>query len=258
MRKNILSGLAVGTMLAGGLMLAGATANAEGLPDRRYAAPPSWTGFYLGAGLGYGSFVNNNVDLDDRVNPSLPSQDTGGKGWLATVTLGYDHQIGKIVVGAFVDYDWNRSSGEWRDRAGGFNVSGDFDQRSSWAVGGRIGVLANPGTLVYVSGGWTDARFDELRLLPFNPAPAAVPQRIPSQDFRGGFIGAGIETQLMSNLSLRLEYRFADFRDESVDRTSIDTGTFRTQVDEHLTEQTIRAVLAYKFNWVRDETRPLK
>ena len=253
-RDMVRSGLAC---IAVATVLSVTDVKADGMSRGPYAGScctSSWTGLYVGGGFGYGFFDLNNVNKEDRVNPSLPSQDTGGRGWLGTVLLGFDVQAGNAVLGAFVDYDWNRSTGEWRDRAGGENLSGDIQQRSALAVGGRLGFLANPGTLLYSTVGWTRADFDSVNFVPFGTT--TVTRSIPSQSFDGWFVGGGVETKLWhSGVSMRLEYRYSDFGDKDIDRVVVPGGGFNTQVSEHLTEQTIRTVWTYKFN--RDDL-PLK
>lgn len=239
----------------GGLVLASAVtvASASGaLASDRY----NWTGFYFGAGVGYGSFDMKNQLFDDRINPSSDTQDTGGKGGLFTAIVGADYQIMPgLVIGAFVDYDRTNFEGEWRDRAGGLNVSGQLKQSSAWAAGGRLGVLTSPSTLLFVSGGWTQAKFDQLDFTPFG---AAAPTRfIPSQSLNGAFVGVGAETKVWDGLSLRLEYRYSDFGDKKIDRLNTATGAFSTEAHEDLSTQSIRAVLTHKFGGER-HAEPLK
>jgi len=224
----------------------------------RYAAPccaPSWSGFYLGAGVGYGSFVESETTVNTATGiPDHPSTDFGGKGVLGTVIVGYDHQIGNLVLGAFADFDWSGAKGTMSDIAGGPTLWGSVEQDSAWAVGGRAGLLTGPKTLVYLSGGYTQAKFDSFSL---SSISGATVRSADSQTHNGWFLGAGMETKLVDNLSLRLEYRFSDYGEKSFDRFVEPAHTLSTShylVD--LTEQTGRVVLAYKFG--REEPRPLK
>ena len=212
------------------------------------ASPPlSWTGFYLGAGIGAGSFVLNNGNFDDRVTPTLPSQDTGGKGVLGTAIVGYDYQVHPLfVTGIFADGDWMDVRGEWRDRSGGLNVSGTVTQDWAWSVGGRFGYLATPGTLLFVSGGFTQTHLGQVDFTPFG---GAAPTRfIPARTLDGWFIGAGAEAKMTQSVSLKLEYRYADFGNASVDRLVTGNGAFSTQVNEHLATQSVRFGINYRFN----------
>jgi outer membrane immunogenic protein len=240
------------TLLAGvQLLLAGTSA----------AYDRNWTGLYLGAGVGYGTFVahNENFGFPPSPTPLIPPEDVGGKGGLGTIIAGYDVKLAPaMVVGVFVDFDWTNANGDWRDRRTGQNIGGNLRQDRAWAVGGRLGFLTNPGTLLYVSGGWTQAKFDQLDLTDFG---AATPDRfIPAMTFNGWFAGAGIETQLAHNWSLRLEYRFSDFGEEDYTRFFTATGTsgpVSTTGTVDLTTQSARLDLTYKFNWDR-AAGPLK
>lgn len=242
------------------LTASAALANGRYHPGSEPCCQPNWSGLYLGAGVGYSTFINDHTSFEFGA-PSTPvsaPQDTGGQGWLGTVIVGYDHQIGtRLVIGAFVDFDWTGAEGNWRDRAAGANVAGEYAQESAWAVGGRIGWLSSPTTLLYVTGGYTEAKFDQVNLVDF--AGINSDRIIRGTSFDGWFIGAGLETQLINNLSLRLEYRYSDFGEDrlTVFRESDGAAQFFKDVD--LSTQSIRAVLSYKFNWDRHEpAAPLK
>ena len=136
------------------------------------------------------------------------------------------------------------------------NLNGDFKQASTWAAGGRLGWLSNPGTLLYLTGGRTQAKFDQLDFFTF--AGTTPVRYIPSQTLHGWFIGAGVESQLANNISLRLEYRYSDFGSRNIDRLFSATNAFSTQVGEDLFTQSIRVALTYKFGWHRHDEPPLK
>ena len=64
------------------------------------AAPPTWTGFYLGAGIGAGAVVND-VTVHDRVsNERLFDFSGGDDGVLGTVIVGWDWQLDRILCSA--------------------------------------------------------------------------------------------------------------------------------------------------------------
>jgi outer membrane immunogenic protein len=72
-----------------------------------------------------------------------------------------------------------------------------------WAIGGRLGILSTPSTLLYASAGYTHADF-EASQLGFNVIDEAVD---------GIFVGLGYEQTISRNLSLKLDYRFSDYED---------------------------------------------
>ena len=135
-----------------------------------------------------------------------------------TVTLGYDQQFsGLWVAGAFVDYDF----GNRNDRTRPGDLVDIADVRLSqkdghaWSIGGRLGVLASPSTLLFVSAGWTQVSAEADLSFVFD----GTERRLSIDKERDGwFVGAGIETQLGwlgSGFSLRGEYRFARLDDDN-------------------------------------------
>src|SRR4029079_12471487 len=82
---------------------------------------------------------------------------TGGRGAFGTVQIGYDAQFSNWVVGVFADWDFSGIKGTLSDQNSGLNF--DLKQRSAWAAGGRIGLLATPQILGYFTGGYTESNF---------------------------------------------------------------------------------------------------
>ena len=80
---------------------------------------------------------------------------------------------------------------------------------NSWSIGARAGYLTSPGTLLFVTGGYTQVLMSD-KLSIGEPFPeTTVSAHVPN--FGGGFIGAGAETLITEHISLRGEYRFTDF-----------------------------------------------
>ena len=160
------------------------------------AARP-WTGFYVGLGAGAGSVVH---DLSFGGIASLDG--LGGEGVFGTVTVGYDRMLtSRIVAGIFADYDF--VSNVSTDAAFG-PFSASVEQKNTWAIGARLGVLTSPTTLWYGTAGYSHTEFD-LKGINFN---------LP--DFNGYFVGAGVESQLGGPWSLKGEYRFTQYGSEEI------------------------------------------
>jgi outer membrane immunogenic protein len=230
--------------VAAALVLTAGQAAADGLPSKgRVKAPeaatPSWSGFYVGAGVGAGAVVHDlTVTQEDYCDDHCPALSApsygnsfnfdgiGGEGIFGTLTIGYDHVIRPGWVGGiFADYDFSSISTDIS-----FNGQGlSLDHNSSWSVGGRLGFLANPATLLYGAAGYTQAEFD------FGP--------LGSPTFSGYFLGAGVETFLRQNWTLKLEYRFTQFDAESLGEGH--EGGY-TRVDLEPSMHTARLVLSYK------------
>jgi outer membrane immunogenic protein len=219
------------------------------LPVKAPLAAPvySWTGCYVGGGGGYGMF-DQEVRFVDGGSPVGLSTDVGGRGWFGTVQVGCDYQIsGNMVIGAFADYDFSGIKGNWHSAFD--DLVGREKLKSSWAVGGRIGWIAFQPLLVYVSAGFTEARFNSFNLVDaFSGVPTT--SSVGSHTYTGWFIGTGYEYALgfFPGLFWKTEYRFADY---GTDRVSLliggrDTGD---SFDQRKFVQTVRSELVWRFNW---------
>lgn len=192
-----------------------------------YDAPAtSWTGLYIGVGIGGGASVTDlGVNVYDERDESFELfglDGIGGEGILGTAQLGYDYQLSsRLLIGAFVDYDFSGISTEVRF----LENSTDLDLDHMWTIGARLGLLATPDTLVYALLGYTQGEFsaDDFDV---------------NLDVEGWTFGGGIETRLTENWSIKGEYRFTQFDEES----------FYGVIDLEPSVHTARAVLSYRFN----------
>src|SRR5262245_42300688 len=116
-------------------LLAGVPAKAADMPPRAsYKAPPpapvyNWTGFYVGAGFGYGMFNADSVLIHGATGqPDTPNVTAGGRGLFGTVLVGGDYQFSeRIVAGVFADFDFSRIKGD----LGIVEFSGEMKQTSA-------------------------------------------------------------------------------------------------------------------------------
>lgn len=127
----------------------------------------NWTGFYVGGQLGVGI-----VDTD------LSSSD---EGFIGGVTLGYDHDFGRWVLGGALDYDFADI-----DAGPGASVEEIF--RLKLRGGPKIG-----NGLLYGAAGWANADTDN------------------AGDDDGWFIGGGYEYLISSQLSVGGEVLYHQF-----------------------------------------------
>jgi outer membrane immunogenic protein len=268
MLKTLLAGA------AGALVFMTSHAVADGMPRRAPVASVAccptynWTGAYIGVGVG-GAFATHDRSARDVFEDTtvldarqLWDDHHGRSRAFGTVTLGYDQQFsGLWVAGAFVDYDF----GSRNDRTRPGDLVDFADVRLSqkdghaWSIGGRLGVLASPSTLLFVSAGWTQVSADADLSFVFG----GTERRLSIDKERDGwFVGAGIETQLGwlgSGFSLRGEYRFARFDDDHR-RLTLEEGVDwnrRLEFDRDIDVHSVRAVLVYKFGR-REAPAPIK
>jgi outer membrane immunogenic protein len=249
MKKALtMAAAAVAVTLSGG-------AHAADLSRPVMKAPPppplpvaSWSGCYVGAGYGYGMWNQRVQEFAPNGVATTIGQDNGGRGWLGTVQVGCDLQVtSNIVLGAFGDYDWSSIRGNAAD---GVLVANE-KLSSSWAAGARAGWVVMPQLLVFVSGGWTQARFDRLDFVNiFTGAPAGF--SVDQHTYSGYFMGTGYEYALgfLPGLYWKTEYRFSDYRSDrlAIIPTVVGNAPGFT-LDSHKYVQTLRSELVYRFNW---------
>jgi outer membrane immunogenic protein len=207
-----------------------------------YAPGVSWTGFFIGAGGGYGA---TKTDLDLTASGALGSASgsanadingLGGMGGFGTLQVGYDMQAShRFVIGAFFDYDFAAIDNTISLGGSGLGLTGSTsihgNLTDSWTAGGRGGYLVNPATLAYILGGYTEARF-------------SLPSFAEHNTFQGWTLGAGFETNLGGPLFLKGEYRYTQLDRETLLSGSLlgITATLTDQPDV----QTGRLLLVYK------------
>ena len=238
-------------------------------PAPQPVAVANWTGCYISGGIGYGLWDQENTLYDYRGATRIRATDgwdTGGRGWLGRAQGGCDYQFGGIgswnmVIGVFGDYDWADLSGRISDPL--FGSAANEKLSSQWAIGGRIGMLVTPQLLTYFSGGYTEAKFDQLNLVSNLPRTCGVVGlgtscglNLPGHTYKGWFLGSGLEYSLgwAPGLTLKTEYRFSEF--DTGTNTIYDNftrlpagGGLGYQLDSHKYVQTVTTSLVYKFNW---------
>lgn len=171
-----------------------------------------WTGAWVGGAVGMGS-TNYSPRGEARDGATLLGSvrlpDFGGQGALATLSGGYDVDFGNgVVAGAMLDLSTTRIN----NRADfsipmidGLNGSYKLRPRTMVTLAGRVGMVTSESTMVYGLLGYGQARFR---------ANVAAGDNFGSLSGSYGWrqngpvIGAGIETQLAANTTLRLEYRY--------------------------------------------------
>ena len=244
MKKTLLMGAATA------LMFMTSNAVAGGTPG---FAAPNWTGFYVGLGVG-GGFATHDLSAKDVLeqqnggvvqvlNAETIHLHNGDGRFFGTVTLGYDQLVSPHwLAGAFVDYDFGNRDNDSRIAAIGpfTDIHVSNGNNHAWSIGGRLGFLSSPSTLLYVSAGWTQISVEGDLSVTVDDTQFT---RSFDRDRNGWFVGAGIETQLGwlgSNWSLRGEYRFSS--------STMTTGDLPSQRDPAW--QHAPAPLGNALNWI--------
>ena len=152
--------------------------------------------------------------------------DNGRDGFLYGIGAGYDFQLGGAVAGIEGEYADSTTRGSTTDLALIGDSAGLRTDRDLY-IGARVGVAVRPSTLLYVKGGYTNARFKTI----YNDGAGNTLNFGNTTD--GYRIGAGIEQKF--NLFgpsgfVKAEYRYSNYRNLNVGSTNVDIDLDRHQV----------------------------
>ena len=223
--------LLIGISAAASLIATGALA--ADLPARTYTKAPvyvepvfDWTGFYIGGNLGYswGQSRDTSTITNTAGTVLFTSADkTSLDGIVGGGQIGYNWQMQRMVFSLEADIQGTDEKGS-RDFTcpqstctptfgqiavfPGPAVPVTLNQKIDWfgTVRGRIGYLADPKLLLYVTGGLAYGEVD------FSATIGLVPTGFGtvSSTHVGYTVGAGIEGVIGGNWTARLEYLYVD------------------------------------------------
>jgi outer membrane immunogenic protein len=279
--KNV----AIGVIAAAALGI-GQAATAADMPLKAVPQLPapvdSWTGFYVGLGIGErSSVVDSSITTATTPTanllalfctaaaPCIPGEPLDNTAFRVSPYVGYNWQVGsQWLVGIEADYGWaNRTRAiSGMEYPGGnapsFLATGLADStysvQTTWdaSVRGRLGMLAAPNVLFYVTGGvaWLHAAQTSV----CGSAPGSncvpggfVPAVITDSTTRVGWtIGGGLEAMVWGNWIARGEYRYGDFGTWSPSDVRTNTNPpFALNVTDaiRIRTNTVTLGLAYKF-----------
>ena len=171
------------------------------VPFATASSAASFDGPFVGAQVGWQSEKLTNTKSAFEVVPVDDTKHsvTGG------VFAGYDKTVnGRFVVGAEAGLDF-ASDDETQSNVAGSNYL--IDPKYSFDLTARGGYLVTPQTLLYVRGGYTNARVRTTIT-----DAAGIQSASDHQD--GWLAGAGAERQVAQNVSARLEYRYSKFSED--------------------------------------------
>lgn len=230
----------------------GAPASAQAFDNAPAGPAPSWTGCYVGAGVG-GGIWNQEVQTFFGGVPASTQLTMGGRGWLGSVQGGCDYQVSRrFVAGAFVDFDFSGLTGSLTEP--NIALVGDETLSRSWAAGGRVGYLPFQRLMTYIAAGYAQAHFNQVNLHAVAAGGGPITNYIPAQDYGGWFFGSGYEYALavVPGLFWKTEYRVASYDRGRLTDFLVGGAPSGRSVDSKKIVQTVRTALVWRFGWAHN------
>jgi outer membrane immunogenic protein len=161
-------------------------------------------------------------------NDANPDENRSAKGVVYGGAVGYDADLGNIVVGGEAELTDSQADSKYDNNFVDYSL-GSVDAGRDIYLGGRVGFKATPKTLVYGKGGYTNARFNYVG----TNGTAETTRHLDADGWRAG---AGIEQKLGPRTFAKVEYRYSnynkgelDFEDPAVP----DSSRFNIDTDRH-------------------------
>jgi outer membrane immunogenic protein len=211
--------------------------------DLPIKAPPSqapvaavfdWSGFYVGVDAGK---LKSRAELLIASNvvakPNPDGSVLGGH-------LGYRQQLPSGVVWGVELDGWRDSKGERIDPYSNAPGQGGIDLRWGGSARAQLGYAYGP-LLGYLTGGAAYISYEGCAV--HNVLTPCLTGTLYSGDSWGWTWGTGLAFALTNNLSVRVEYLYADYGREPVSTPGVAGG--RTLID--LRTRTVRAGVSWKF-----------
>lgn len=205
-----------------GILVCGAATIAT--PALAQGSDSNFTGPRVEAIVGY-DVTKAGSSVDDDVNQD---NDQSMEGLMYGVGIGYDYDLGSVVIGAEAELTDSSAKTEFEDGDfEGFGL-GSVKANRDLFIGGRIGAKVSPSTLLYVKGGYTNAKFDVLSM---NGA-SELTQDIDADGWR---VGLGAEHAVNENIFVKLEYRYSKYGEAEIDFQGDlpDSERFDVDLDRH-------------------------
>jgi outer membrane immunogenic protein len=199
----------------------------------RPATAGDWTGPYAGLSVGYAAGDDEAQEING-VRTYIPDF----SGFTGSAHVGWQHQFQSLVAGVELEAGYlDLSSHVTRDVAGGTITSG-ADLGAYAALTGRLGLVVNSDWLLYGRAGVAFAQLDGRTVQTCGADLCAGAQTTPVSSAEttgesfGLVLGAGIERQLGTMWTGRIDYQFINFRDELA-LPPIDGPGWEHEVDVH-------------------------
>lgn len=203
----------------------------------------NFVGPYAGVSLGYVDGQDDGKEYDTGVFDDY-TQSTDPSGGLLGIFAGYNWALdNNMLIGVEADYDFrNADDTEFQKDAGVTDTDYPVmtDLKAAASLRARLGYLFNDKTMGYITAGYAAAKVKRT----FNDI--TVPAAQSSTKWQDGWTaGIGVEHVVMDRMSLRAEYRYADYGDKTVSTDPL-FGPDYTE-EQNYDEQSIRVGISYQF-----------
>jgi outer membrane immunogenic protein len=258
-------------LLAATAVAAFAAINTANAADLALKAPPpapvySWTGWYAGLNVG-GSFgkARDTASYDAPPVSFIPGSTSADlDGVIGGGQIGYNMQSGSWLFGLEADIQGSSERASALRSGGPITIAGiavttltsalNDQEKLPWfgTVRGRLGVLAGPTWLFYVTGGlaYGEIRSTEsLTVTATTPAGTATAAASSSSNAtRAGWtVGGGVEGVISGPWTAKIEYLYMDFGTFNNSPTGL--GLFTPlNLSTHVTDNVVRVGLNYHFH----------
>lgn len=189
------------------------------------AGEAPFSGLRVGGEVGYDNIRSGSTeDVDDTrdLKQSIDGVTYGG-------VVGYDVAASDTLrIGAEASYAGSSAGRDFNnDQPTVFNLGNVKADRDIY-VGGRIGYVTNPTTMLYVKGGYTNQRYS----LTGTDGTTTLDGKLDTDGWRAG---AGIEKQLSGKAYIGAEYRYSKYGEGEVDfeGNTPDGSRFNIDNDRH-------------------------
>lgn len=210
------------TMIA--LLATGSIAALATPAAAQVAEESPFTGARVQATTGYDSLTaGSSVDDDGNDN-----NDQSADGVLYGAAVGYDVDLGKVVIGPEAELTWSSADTDFTDGDfEGFGFGNVAAGRDLY-LGARVGVKANENMMFYAKGGYTNAKLDVR-------SNDGTTEFDTDYDLDGYRVGGGLEYAFGKNLFTNIEYRYSNYSGAEVDfdDTLADSDRFDVDTDRH-------------------------
>jgi outer membrane immunogenic protein len=202
----------------------------------------NWTGPYLGINAGYANIKTEGQNQNFSQYTFNNSQNFGLLGGF----IGYQKALtNNWLIG--IESDFQAANGnktvrclEYGSPITAYDCTDNSKIESTFSLRPKLGyILNNNRTLIYTTGGYALANIKTTYALPPGSSDSS------SQWYSGWTLGAGIEHFLNEKISIKTEYRYADYGSNfDAKAANVFNGPYKNKLQD---ENSFRAGIAYHF-----------